>query len=75
MIPPLGGSPYNPVQGTRLLRIVISDGKSFLDPSTVQLNFRLRNIGATGKLRLRGEPITLFKRIRTLVGTEVENLQ
>ncbi len=74
---PLGGATYNPQQGTRLLRFTISDTRAFLDPSTVCLNFRLRNNAANGahRLRLRGPPQVLFQRARLLCkGTTIEDL-
>jgi hypothetical protein len=81
-ITPLGGASYNPVQGTRLLRFTISDARAFLDPSTVALTFRLRNMADAGgannqrKLRLRGPPQVLFQRARmSIKGTTIEDLQ
>ena len=71
---PLGSATYTPDTGTRLLRFVLSDGRGFLDPSSVVLSFRLMNTGA-GKLRLRDVPITIFRRIKCFCnGTLIEDL-
>ena len=72
---PLGSAQYTPDQGTRLLRFVISDTRGFLDPSSVVLSFRLMNTAATGNLRLRDVPITIFRRIKVFCsGTLVEDI-
>jgi hypothetical protein len=66
-----------------LIRIQLSDGAAFLDPSTVRLAFTLNNATpagadatattALGLLKLAAPPLVLFKRIRVLVkGTVVE---
>ena len=68
---------YNPTQGTRLIWLVLSDGRGFLDPSTACLTFILRNTeaGAGRRLKLRSVPITISQRIRILCkGTVLEDL-
>ena len=63
---PLGGATYSFVQGTKLIRFVLSDGRAFIDPSAIALNFRIRNTGV-GRLKFRGPPLTIFQRRRLLV--------
>jgi hypothetical protein len=84
---PLGSNIYSPSQGTKLIRIQLSDGAAFLDPSTVRLAFTLNNnttapgadaaaTTALGLLKLAAPPLSLIKRIRVLVkGTVVEDIQ
>jgi len=63
---PSGSNVYQPVGGTRVLRIVISDGSgAWLDPETVKLQFDVINTDTDAAKRLRPiAPWCFFKKIR-----------
>ena len=70
---PQGSNIYKPLQGTQVIKINLT-GDGWLDPSTVQLQFNLRN-GSNKQLYLLGGPHTFFRRMRLLCnGTIVEDI-
>ena len=56
---PQGSNIYKPLQGTKVIKINLT-GEGWLDPSTVQLQFKLVN-GQNLPLWLLGGPHTFFK--------------
>ena len=67
---PSGSNVYQPVGGTRVLRIVISDGSSaWLDPETVKLQMDVINTDTDAAKRLRPiAPWCFFKKVRISAG-------
>ena len=72
---PQGSNVYKPVQGTKVIKIQLT-GDQWLDPITVQLQFKVVNEGGAGApLYLLGGPHTFFRRLRVLCGgTIVEDI-
>ena len=70
---PSGASQFSP-DGVRVARFVIT-GENWLDPSTLRLAFKLKNLSATQTLQLASGPWCLFDQVRLLVGgVEVERI-
>ena len=57
------GNQYSPT-GVRLLRFQISDGHSFLDPSSLRLAYTIRKDSAQPLELLASSPLCLFQRLR-----------
>ena len=57
--------------GVRLLRFQISDGHSFLDPTSVRLAYTIRNDAAQPLELLASSPLCLFQRLRILLNGEL----
>ena len=55
---PQGSNIYKPLQGTKVVKINLTGG-GWLDPSTVQLQFKLQN-AESKRLYLLGGPHTFF---------------
>ena len=70
---PSGASQFSP-DGVRVARFVIT-GENWLDPSTLRLAFKLKNLSATQTLQLVRGPWCLFDQVRLLIGgVEVERI-
>ena len=70
---PSGASQFSP-DGVRVARFVIT-GENWLDPSTLRLAFKLKNLSTTQTLQLASGPWYLFDQVRLLVGgVEVERI-
>ena len=55
--------------GTRVVKILLSDSNSWLDPTTLRIMFDLRNNGTTGQyLRAVGGPWSFFRRAKLVIG-------
>ena len=67
---PSGSNIYRPIGGTKVLKIVLSDGQgSWLDPKTVRLQFDVVNNETDSTKRLRPiAPWVFFKRMRITAG-------
>jgi hypothetical protein len=65
-----GSNIYNPDTGTKLLKFYLAgDDGNWLDPSTVRIQFTLKNNSASGHyLRPLSEPYSFFRRVRILAG-------
>ena len=61
---PQGSNIYKPIAGTKVIKINLT-GDGWLDPSTVQLQFTVKN-GESKKLCLLGGPHTFPKNANTL---------
>ena len=71
---PQGSNVYKPAQGTKVIKVTMTDDQ-WLDPSTVQLQFKLVNESVLAPLYLIGGPHTFFRRLRVLSGgTIVEDI-
>ena len=65
---------YKPLQGTKVIKINLT-GDGWLDPSTVQLQFNIKNSDNANPLYLLGGPHAFFRRMRILCnGTIVEDI-
>ena len=62
---PSGASQFSP-DGVRVARFVIT-GENWLDPSTLRLAFKLKNLSTTQTLQLASGPWCLFDQVRLLV--------
>ena len=70
---PSGASQFSP-DGVRVARFVIT-GENWLDPSTLRLAFKCKNLHATQTLQLVSGPWCLFDQVRLLIGgVEVERI-
>ena len=70
---PQGSNIYKPLQGTKVMKINLT-GDGWLDPTTVQLQFKLQN-GEAKPLLLLGGPHVFFRRMRIICnGTIVEDI-
>lgn len=70
---PSGASQFSP-DGVRVMRFVIT-GEDWLDPSTLRLAMKVRNLDAANTLFLASEPWCLFDQVRLLIGgIEVERI-
>ena len=68
---PQGSNVYNPSQGTKLIKIMLS-GKDWLDPNTFRVMFDVVNDGAAGlALRPISGPWSFFRRVRLLAGGQL----
>ena len=61
----MGGNAYAPNSGTKVIKLVIN-GDSWLDPSTVKIQFDLQNLSGTIPLRTLSGPWSMFRRLRVL---------
>jgi len=66
---PSGSNIYKPSSGTKVIKMMLT-GDSWLDPSTVKLQYTLENKGAH-PLYLIGGPHVPFRRLRVLCGGQV----
>jgi hypothetical protein len=70
----MGGNQYS-LTGVRLLRFQISDGHSFLDPSSLRLAYTIRNDAAQPLELIASPSLCLFQRLRiSLNGQVVEDV-
>jgi hypothetical protein len=60
---PSGGSSYNPVGGTRVVRFHLADEEGWLDPSSVRLQFDIKNAEAAALHSVNLVPSALFSRL------------
>jgi hypothetical protein len=60
----VGSNIYSPSAGTKVIKLVIN-GEGWLDPSTVKIQFDLKN-NSTGPLRTLSGPWSFFRRMRVL---------
>ena len=66
---PQGSNIYKCKTGTRVVKILLSDSNSWLDPTTLRIMFDLRNNGTTGQyLRAVGGPWSFFRRAKLVIG-------
>ena len=71
---PQGSNIYKPQTGTKVIKIALTGTGEWLDPSTLQLQFKLRNEENKG-LYVVGQPHTFFRRARLMCGgTVVEDI-
>jgi hypothetical protein len=72
---PSGASQFTP-DGVRVMRFVLTGGDgSWLDPSTLRLAMKVRNLHPTDTLFLASGPWCLFDQVRLLIGgVEVERI-
>ena len=61
----MGGNAYAPNSGTKVIKLVIN-GDSWLDPSTVKIQFDLQNLNGTVPLRTLSGGWSFFRRLRVL---------
>jgi len=69
-----GSNVYKPESGTKVLRFLLNgDDGTWLDPSTIRIQFALRNNETTQykDLRLLGGPHLFFRRARVMVGNQL----
>jgi len=68
---PHGGNSYSPT-GVKVIKLVLT-GDQWLDPSTVRLQFTVRNSNATAACLLRtiSGPWSFFRRVRILAGGQI----
>ena len=72
---PQGSNIYKPQTGTRVIKIALTGTGEWLDPSTLQLQFKLENGDQTKALFVVGQPHTFFRRARLMCGgTVVEDI-
>ena len=73
---PQGSNIYKPQTGTKVIKIALTGTGEWLDPSTLQLQFKLENTGGANKaLYVVGQPHTFFRRARLMCGgTVVEDI-
>ena len=71
---PQGSNIYKPQSGTKVIKIALTGMGEWLDPSTLQLQFKLKNDENKG-LYVVGQPHTFFRRARLMCGgTVVEDI-
>jgi hypothetical protein len=71
---PQGSNIYKPQTGTKVIKIALTGTGEWLDPSTLQLQFKLEN-GENKGLYIVGQPHTFFRRARLMCGgTVVEDI-
>ena len=71
---PQGSNIYKPETGTKVIKIALTGTGEWLDPSTVQLQFQLKNDEAK-QLFVVGQPHSFFRRARLMCGgTVVEDI-
>ena len=70
---PQGSNIYQPQNGTKCIKLLLTDSNSWLDPSTFRVMFDLRNNDETSTNYLRpiGGPWAFFRRIKLVVGGQV----
>ena len=69
---PTGGNNFTP-QGVKIIKFMLA-GTNWLDPSTVKMQFRLRNTAPVGPANLQpisALPALMFRRLRILAGGQV----
>ena len=73
---PQGSNIYKPKSGTKVIKILLTDSNSWLDPSTFRVMFDLRNNGSTAQqLRPIGGPWSFFRRVKLVAGGQtIEDL-
>ena len=72
---PQGSNIYKPQTGTKVIKIALTGTGEWLDPSTLQLQFKLENGDQTKALFVVGQPHTFFRRARLMCGgTVVEDI-
>ena len=70
-----GSNIYTP-QGTTLLKFHLTDNSAWLDPSTIRLQFKLNNTGASALHLLNANPANFFSEVtRRCNGVQIEHLQ
>ena len=71
---PQGSNIYKPETGTKVIKIALTGTGEWLDPSTVQLQFQLKN-EENKKLLVAGGPHSFIRRARLMCGgTVVEDI-
>ena len=71
---PQGSNIYKPETGTKVMKIALTGTGEWLDPSTLQLQFKLQNEEDKG-LYVIGQPHSFIRRARLLCGgTVVEDI-
>ena len=63
-----GSNQYSPT-GVRVMKLTINNTDGWLDPSTVKVQFDIKNLGGNGKtLRMISGPWVFIRRVRVLAG-------
>ena len=67
---PQGSNIYKPKSGTKVIKIMLTDANSWLDPSTFRVMFDLKNNAALAQQQLRpiGGPWSFFRRVKLVAG-------
>ena len=67
---PQGSNIYKPKSGTKVIKIMLTDANSWLDPSTFRVMFDLRNNAGLLAQQLRpiGGPWSFFRRVKLVAG-------
>ena len=67
---PQGSNIYKPKSGTKVIKIMLANAKSWLDPSTFRVMFDIKNNAAVAAQQLRpiGGPWAFFRRVKLVAG-------
>ena len=67
---------YKPKSGTKVIKIMLTDANSWLDPSTFRVMFDLRNNAGLAAQQLRpiGGPWSFFRRVKLVCSQTAEDI-